>query len=549
MVKYLRSRYWIGYMIFVPFVLLDNVFTAELLERIFNFVYKPEYLNISVVIKMFIVITSMFFVIAIGIVLTKYFESKIIQVGIVTLKEDIVKHMIYSHDHLENHLSLLLNDLKILENDYFKTIFEIGTNIFILIISTLMILSKNVKLGLILIIGTFIPIIFTNRISRPIVLLSSLWENAYQNYTKFISQMIDGIVTIQNYNVQPVMMNRHNLYAKEVGIRFIKLNVSREMLNNISVGLTFAITISSQLYGIYLVSIQELTIGEILAIIQLSNSVTFPLMNILENYTKLRSTTNIQKRINDFISSDIEETYDIIPFCHFIECHNVSYEVNHQQILNNIDLKIHKGEKILILGKNGSGKSTLFHILQGRIKPTHGEVMIDHFSYNHLKQNTLYNLISYVPQNVFVFDDTIDFNITFAHTNDSLYKSVIQSTYLETVIKDKGNNYIADSQNNSLSGGEKQRIEIARALYFQRPILMMDESFSAIDKNTAKEIEKYILLQKEKTIISIAHTMSIDNIKRFNKVIVLEKGRIKEVGTPQELLDQPNSFVHSIVSQ
>lgn len=382
MVKYLRGKYWLGYMIFVPFVLLDNVFTAEVLERIFNFVYKPEYLNINVVIKMFIGITSMFFMIAIGIVMAKYFESKIIQESIVTLKEVIVNHMIYSHEQLDNHLSLLLNDLKILENDYFNSIFEIGTNIFILFISTLMIFSKNMKLGLILIIGTFIPIMLTNRISRPIVSLSSLWENAYQNYTKFISQMIDGIVTIQNYNVQPVMLNKHHLYAREVGIRFIKLNVSREMLNNISVGLTFAITISSQLYGIYLVSIHELTIGEILAIIQLSNSVTFPLMHILENYTKMKSTKNIQKRIKTFILKDIEETYDRISFCHSIECQNISYEVNQQNILNHINLKINKGDKILILGKNESGKSTLFRILQGRLKPSHGEIMIDHLSYN-----------------------------------------------------------------------------------------------------------------------------------------------------------------------
>lgn len=117
------------------------------------------------------------------------------------------------------------------------------------------------------------------------------------------------------------------------------------------------------------------------------------------------------------------------------------------------------------------------------------------------------------------------------------------------MIKDKGKYFVIDSKNNSLSGGEKQRIEIARALYFQRPILMMDEALSAIDKNTAKEIEKNILLQKEKTMISIAHTMSIDNIKLFDKIIVLEKGSIKEIGTPQELLNQPDSFVHSIISQ
>lgn len=177
-----------------------------------------------------------------------------------------------------------------------------------------------------------------------------------------------------------------------------------------------------------------------------------------------------------------------------------------------------------------------------------GTIKIDNISYDQIKRNSLYNLISYVPQNVFMFDDTIEFNIMFGNTSNNNFREIIEITHLDTLIENKGKNYIIDSKKNSLSGGEKQRIEIARALYYKRPLLMLDESFSAIDKKTAKEIEKNILLDQNRTIIAIAHTVSIDNIQLFDRIIVLDKGMIKETGTSSELLNQPTSFIHSIIS-
>lgn len=548
MIKYLKSKYWIGYIIFVPFLIFDNIFTAKLLETVFDFVYKPEDLNIKLVLEILITIVVMYSIITIGKVLTKFFENKIIQQSILFLKNAITIHIVYNDKNSNNRLSLLLNDIKILESDYYNSFFEICTNLSISIISIIIILSKNISLGLILILGTFIPVLLTNRISGPIVSISSLWESSYQRYTEYITRLIEGINTVQNYNIQPIIMDKHDLLAKEVGVKFIKLNLSRQAIGYISIGLTFAITISSQLYGIYLISIKQLTIGEVMAIIQLSNTVTYPLISALENYTKMKSTTNIQNRIKEFISSKIDNSYDKIQFCDSIQCENISYMINQQLILNNINFSINKYEKILILGKNGSGKSTLFNIIQGRIKPTKGTIKIDNISYNQLKQNSLYDLIGYVPQNVFVFNDTIEFNVMFNNINNTNFRKIIELTHLDAVIEDKGRNYIIDSQKNSLSGGEKQRIEIARALYFKRPILMLDESFSAIDKKTAKEIERNILLDQNRTIIAIAHTVSIDNIQLFDKIIVLDKGTIKEIGAPRELLNQPDSFIHSVIS-
>lgn len=549
MIKYLKSKYWIGYIIFVPFLIFDNILTAELLETIFNLVYRPKVLNIALVFRILITIVTMYSMITIGKILTKLFENKIIQQSIFYLKNAVIKHILYDTKNSKNHLSLLLNDIKILEIDYYNPFFEIFTNCLISIISAIIIFSKNITLGLILIVGTFIPVFLTNRISRPIVTISTLWESAYQKYTEYISQLIEGSYTIQNYGIQSISMKKHDVLAKEVGVKFIKLNLSRQALSYISIGLTFAITVSSQLYGIYLVSIEYLTIGEVMAIIQLSNTVIYPLMTVLENYTKMKSTTNIQNRIRDFISTQIDNDYKEVQFYDSIQCENVNYRVGEQFILKNINLSIRKYEKVLILGKNGSGKSTLFNIIQGRIKPSEGVVKIDNVYYDCLKQNSLYNLISYVPQKVFVFDDTIEFNVMFDNVNVAQFKKIIELTSLDEVIEDKGRNYIIHSQNNSLSGGEKQKIEIARALYSKRPILMLDESFSAIDKTTTKEIEKNILMDQNRTIISIAHTMSIDNIKCFDKIIVLEKGTIKEMGTPKKLLSQPNSFVHSIISR
>ncbi len=214
---------------------------------------------------------------------------------------------------------------------------------------------------------------------------------------------------------------------------------------------------------------------------------------------------------------------------------NISFGYNSKddKILEKINLDIKSNEFIAIIGKTGAGKSTFLNLLTGILEPTNGEILINNKS---IKGNydSLRNLIGFVPQNIYLFDDTIRKNIAFGVqeekiSNDKIIKSSSQAQLSKFISKLKNNYEFNIGENASkVSGGQKQRIAIARALYNNPPILILDEPTSSLDKETTKEIHEYLkILSKTKTIIMVSH--KIDDKSLFSKTFEIKDKSISEV--------------------
>ena len=204
------------------------------------------------------------------------------------------------------------------------------------------------------------------------------------------------------------------------------------------------------------------------------------------------------------------------------------YPASELNILQNLNLKINKGDKIGIFGYSGAGKSTLVDIISTLNKPNDGEILIDNRKLLSQKNFKAWqNQISYVSQNSVLLDDTIRNNITF-FDNDSIneekLKQVIEHSQLSKFLKElpKGIDTSVGDLGNQLSGGQIQRIAIARALYKDREVLILDEPTSALDSNNEKIIQN--ILDQEKTIILISH--NIDNLKKCHSVYELKDKKI-----------------------
>jgi ABC-type bacteriocin/lantibiotic exporter with double-glycine peptidase domain len=246
----------------------------------------------------------------------------------------------------------------------------------------------------------------------------------------------------------------------------------------------------------------------------------------------------IQHLKNSKTEQNAEESVYACTFQDSIEFKNIClrYPNRHQNSLSNINIKINKGEKIGIIGKSGAGKSTFLDILLGVLQPTSGTVLIDgkEININHWK-----HYISYVPQHIAMLSDTITKNIAFGvekNINIEKIQDIIKIVGLSEVINnlpDKLNTHIG-FHGSSFSGGQKQRLGIARALYFERDVLILDEATSALDLNTEKEIsDKINQLQSSKTLIIAAHRLS--TLKNCDKIIYLQHGIIVDVGSFDEL--------------
>tara|TARA_B110000027_G_C16095597_1_gene290642 strand:+ start:39 stop:959 length:921 start_codon:yes stop_codon:yes gene_type:complete len=208
-----------------------------------------------------------------------------------------------------------------------------------------------------------------------------------------------------------------------------------------------------------------------------------------------------------------------------------SYTSTTKLILNNINIKINKGEMIGIVGSSGSGKTTLIDIFLGLLKPLSGRISIDGVEINEKNMKSLQDIIGYVPQSPAFIDDTIKRNISFGiedeHIDNKLIEASVDGANLKEFLANQkdGVNTVIGEKAVRISGGQKQRIAIARALYKNPDIVIFDEATSALDeKNETEIINNISLVKRTKTVIVVAHKLSI--LKNCDKIFKIENGKI-----------------------
>jgi ATP-binding cassette, subfamily B, heavy metal transporter len=228
-----------------------------------------------------------------------------------------------------------------------------------------------------------------------------------------------------------------------------------------------------------------------------------------------------------------------------IEFKNVEFNYGKRKIFKNFNLKINKDEKVAFVGHSGSGKTTLVKLLYRLYDVQSGEIIIDGINIKDYKQEFLRGELSIVPQEAILFDDTVYNNVKFSnvYSSDKEIKDAIKFAQLDKVIKDfpKKENTIVGERGVKLSGGEKQRVSIARAILANKQVLVLDEATSALDSKTEHEIQKDLArLMEGRTSIIIAHRLS--TIMSADKIVVMDKGKIVQIGKHSDLIRQKGTY-------
>src|SRR3989338_1294249 len=228
-----------------------------------------------------------------------------------------------------------------------------------------------------------------------------------------------------------------------------------------------------------------------------------------------------------------------------IEFKNVSFKYHQNELIKNFNLKVDKNQKVALVGHSGSGKSTLVKILYRLYDLDNGTIKIDGVDIKDIKQESLRSELSIVPQECVLFDDTIYNNILFSNPKASR-KEVLQAIKFAQLDKAVRNfpykeNTIVGERGVRLSGGEKQRVSIARALLANKKVLVLDEATSSLDSKTESEIQKDLQnLMQGRTSIIIAHRLS--TIMSADLIVVLDKGKIAQQGTHNQLISKPGIY-------
>ena len=212
-------------------------------------------------------------------------------------------------------------------------------------------------------------------------------------------------------------------------------------------------------------------------------------------------------------------------------------------VLQGISVQFEAGKKYAIVGGSGSGKTTLLNLLMQTYENYGGSIQYDGVPLSRILSDSLFQTVSLVQQNVFVFNDTIYNNVTLYKTfPEQDVQSAIKRAGLSELVHRHGKDYVCGENGSALSGGEKQRISIARALLRKTSVLLMDEATATLDEITANEIMSSILSIKDLTGIVVTHRLDENVLKQYDRIIVLHNGKVEECGTFEQLLEKKGYF-------
>ena len=293
---------------------------------------------------------------------------------------------------------------------------------------------------------------------------------------------------------------------------------------------------------------QSITVGTAIIIIQLSTHIVGPVKLSISLINQIRSVSLIAYKIETILedTKDSFEDTNLSNFVNSIEIKNLDFSYNEERkALDNINLSIDKNKKYAIVGESGSGKSTLIKLLMRYYNDYEGSILIDNNDLKNIYSSDLYKNMSMIQQNVFMFDDSIKENIKLYsnHTDDDIINACERSGLTKLIDKlPEGINSLVGENGNKLSGGEKQRIAIARALINNTQILILDESTSALDNETAYNLEHSLLNLDDLTLITVTHKLIKSILINYDEIIVMKNGKIIEKGSFNDLLNRKGYF-------
>lgn len=371
-------------------------------------------------------------------------------------------------------------------------------------------------------------------------LLSSLTTNAQESYA--------GIRVIKSFGQEKNMFSFFKKDSEEYMDNALGLAKTEAIYfpsMALLIGLSTLITIMVGALEVVHNPTDASKVGTIVEFVLYIQMLTFPVSAIGWTASMTQRAAVSQRRINEFLLHDslTKNKNNNPPFTlkGSIEFKNVSFTYAHTgvQAIKNFNLKINKGEKIALIGKTGSGKTTLAQLLLNMYQLNSGTILYDGVELEKINNDDLRNQISYVPQDVFLFSDSVKNNISFGVEKadmETIKKAAVQASIHHEIEKfEKGYETLIGERGVTLSGGQKQRISIARALIKQPKMVIFDDCLSAVDAKTENEVigNLYTYLQ-DKTAIIITHR--IFSLFDFDKIIVLDEGAIVEQGKHAELI-------------
>lgn len=547
MKKYLfkSKTLFIGNILAIVISSMVSIYMAFILKDITDISYGGEFAKLKSVLLLMLGYSFLVFVTGF---IKRILRRRLLMNIMYNVKKDMFNSIIsknissFTSSNTANYISAINNDANLIEQDYFASIIDNFSDMVTFLFGSYAIFNLNAYVA-IAILGTgfipiFIPILFQKELGNR----KKAYSDGLGSFTTKIKDIFTGFEVIKSFDIEDKIKEDFDTSNDSLEIKKYRFGFFESLVNSISEFFGFIMFFVPLGLGTYLALQGKFTAGGMIASVQLTNYVVNPIVNLSNIIGRIKAIKPINDKIEALINENTGSDIGLVKegFKDIIEFKDISFSYNEdRQILDNVSFTINKGDKVAIVGKSGSGKSTLLRLFLRYYDNYDGSIVMDNIDTRNIKLSSIYELISIIQQNVFMFDDSIESNIAlYGNYSKDEIDMAIKLSGLENLINNlpQGKNSLVGENGSNLSGGEKQRISIARALIKKTPIILLDEATASLDAKTAYEIEDSLLNIEDLTSVVITHKLNEDLLRRYDKIIVLDKGNIIEIGNFDELM-------------
>lgn len=453
--------------------------------------------------------------------------------------------------------SIIVNDVIMVEDNYMANLFDMVSDILQLLVMLFSIALIGWQYALavcvIAIPSAIQPFIMKKRLSKRGKKVSDDMET----YTSKVKEYISSFEAIKVFQQASIFKNMFSDTITKLENTKYKLLICKMINTFFALFAVYFLKIGSQIYFTYNAMNGFISIAVVTALFGLANNIGNPIASILSYFEPINSTKDVRKKVIDFIKGDTDEEesgVEINGINDSISLESISFGYDqYKNIIKDFSATFEKGKKYAIVGQSGCGKSTVLKLILGYYNNYEGNIFFDNINARNIKLSSLRKYISYVSQKPYIFGGTLEDNITICsndYDNDK-YSKIIDMMEL----KQYSDGLVTTSEKNkdekgvlSASGGEKQRINLARALMHGMDFVIIDEGSSALDNITAKKIDDVLLKNQDIGMITVIHRLN-ETINAYDCIYYMEDGYIAEAGSYEELMSNKGKFYNMYYQQ
>ncbi len=479
-------------------------------------------------------------------------KTRFIHRGLAQYKDLAFSHLsqksirAFSQENTGRYLSALTNDTNSIEENYLNQSFLMVSQVLLFFGSLGMMLWYSWKLALATILLSLIPIAVTLATGGKLAAREKKVSEENESYVSMLKDLLSGFSVIKSFKAEDQVRSRFaqaNAWLEHIKARRRWLYF---LISAMSTCLSFLVQFGIFLFGAYLAIRGEITPGTVLIMVNLCGLLLSPIQTVPQYWASRKAALALMDKLAELTAQNQQESGVSIPatLSQAISLDHVSFGYEPDKpVLQDLTAQFQAGKTYAIVGGSGSGKSTLLHLLMGASGAYTGSIAVDGVELREVDAHSLYDLMSLMGQDVFLFDDTIRNNLTmFRSFPPEEVADAVERSGLSQLLQARGEDYRCGENGVNLSGGEGQRISIARCLLRRTPVLLLDEATAALDNATAAAVTQSILDLTGTTRIVVTHRLEPQLMAQYDGILVMRDGRIQEQGSFSDLMDRKGYF-------